>query len=72
MGGSLWVLARLAPAPDARGLANAGLVIILIAGAVAIYALLLTLLGVIRWDEALIALRQNAQSDLRDQGSRGM
>jgi hypothetical protein len=44
----------------------------LISGAAAIYGLLLALLGVIRWDEALVALRRNAPSDLRGQGPRGM
>jgi putative peptidoglycan lipid II flippase len=72
MGGLLWVAARLAPAPETHALANALVLMMLMAGAVAIYALLLALLGVIRRDEALLALRQNARSDLREHGPHGM
>ena len=38
----------------------------LISGGMAIYGLLLALLGVIRWGEAVNAIRQTAGSDLRD------
>jgi putative peptidoglycan lipid II flippase len=72
MGGVLWALARLIPAQETHALANAAVLIVLIAGAMAIYGLLLALLGVIRWDEALVALRQKTPSDLRDHGPRGM
>jgi hypothetical protein len=63
---------RLAPVLSTHALADAALLIMLISGAAAIYGLLLALLGVIRWDEALVALRQNAPADLRGQGPRGM
>jgi putative peptidoglycan lipid II flippase len=72
MGGLLWASARLVLATEVHALANAAVLMMLIAGAVAIYGLLLVLLGVISWDEALIGLRQNARSDLRDHGPRGM
>jgi hypothetical protein len=68
----LWASARLVLATEVHALANAAVLMMLIAGAVAIYGLLLVLLGVISWDEALIGLRQNARSDLRDHGPRGM
>ncbi len=38
----------------------------LIAGGIAVYGLLLALLGVTGWDEAVNAIRQTAASDLRD------
>jgi putative peptidoglycan lipid II flippase len=38
----------------------------LISGGAAVYGLLLALLGVIRWDEAVSAIRQTAGSGLRD------
>ena len=72
MGGLLWLLARSAPAADASGIANAAFLTMAIAGGVLIYGVFLALLGVIRWDDALVALRQSAPSDLRDQGPRGM
>jgi len=72
MGGLLWLAARLMPAPHAHALADAALLIVLVSGAVAIYGLLQVVLGVIRWDEAFIALRQKVPSDLRDQGPRGI
>lgn len=63
MGGMLW-LAReaLAPAPGAHGLA---VLLLLICGAVAAYALLLNLFGVTGWREAVEALRRPAARDLR-------
>jgi putative peptidoglycan lipid II flippase len=72
MGGLLWLVTRLAPVLSTHALADAALLTMLISGAAAIYGLLLALLGVIRWDEALVALRRNAPSDLRGQGPRGM
>jgi putative peptidoglycan lipid II flippase len=72
MGSVLWAAGRLVPAPEAPGLASAVVLIMLIAGAAATYGLLLAVSGVIRWDEALLALRQNAPSGLRDHGPRGM
>jgi putative peptidoglycan lipid II flippase len=72
MGGLLWAPTRWAPAGQTHALANAAVLMMLMAGAAVIYGLLLALLGVIGRDEALIALRQNVRSDLRDQGPRGM
>ena len=51
---------------NAHGLAQALAVALLIAGGAAIYALLLALLGVIRWNDAVHAIRPTADSGLRD------
>ncbi len=51
---------------NAHGLAQAILVAALISGGMMIYGLLLTLLGVIRWGEAVNAIRQNPGPGLRD------
>jgi putative peptidoglycan lipid II flippase len=68
MGGLLWLAARLVLALgiNRHGLAQALAVAMLISGGAAIYGLLLALLGVIRWDEAVSAIRQTAGSGLRD------
>jgi putative peptidoglycan lipid II flippase len=68
MGGLLWLIGTFALplSPNARGLAQAALLLILIVGAMAAYGLLLALFGVIAWGEAVIALRQSKPSDLRD------
>ena len=68
MGGLLWLAAPLALAGggNAHGLAQAIVVALLIAGGMAIYGLLLALLGVIRWGDALNAIRPSAGSGLRD------
>jgi putative peptidoglycan lipid II flippase len=68
MGALLWLAQRWVPAPDtdAHGLAQAALLAMLIAGAVAIYGLLLGLFGVTDWRQALSALRQTGPGDLRD------
>jgi putative peptidoglycan lipid II flippase len=68
MGGLLWLTARLVPAlgANAHGLAQALLLIALIAGAIAIYGLLLALSGVIGWDDAVNAVGQTRPDDLRD------
>jgi putative peptidoglycan lipid II flippase len=68
MGALLWLAARLVPAvsANAHGLAQAALLILLISGAIAVYGLLLALLGAIRWDDAVNAVRQTAATDLRD------
>jgi putative peptidoglycan lipid II flippase len=72
MGGLLWAMDGLVPPPETPALANAAVLMALVAGAAAFYGLLLALLGVFRWDEALLAFGQNARSDLRDQGPHGM
>ena len=68
MGGLLWLMAGLLPAPgaNAHGLVQAATLLLLIAGAIAIYGGLLALFDVIRWGEAVNAVRQTAASDLRD------
>jgi putative peptidoglycan lipid II flippase len=68
MGGLLWLAARfvLPLAANAHGLAQAILLAVLISGGIAIYGLFLALFGVIRWSEAVSAIRQTKHSDLRD------
>ena len=67
MGGLLWAATRFALAPNAdlHGLAQAAVLVILIVAGMAIYGLLLTLLGVTGWREALDAIRQTPPGDLR-------
>jgi putative peptidoglycan lipid II flippase len=71
MGGLLWLAAWLVPVPDGHVIAQALLLLVLISCAIAAYGLLLVSLGVIRWDDAVKAVRQTADSDLRDRGARG-
>jgi putative peptidoglycan lipid II flippase len=73
MGGLLWLAARLLPALSANthGLVQAALLLIVISGAMAAYGLLLAAFGVIRWHDAVDAVRQTVPSDLRGQGARG-
>ncbi len=68
MGGLLWPAAPfvLARGGDAHGVAQAVLVAALIAGGMAIYGLCLASFGVIRWGEAVNAIRQTAGPGLRD------
>jgi putative peptidoglycan lipid II flippase len=68
MGGLLWLMARfvLSLAATAHGIAQAIVLLMLISGGIAIYGLLLALFGVIRWGDALGAIRQTTASDLRD------
>ena len=68
MGGLLWLAAPLAltSGGNAHGLAQAIIVATLITGGMAIYGLLLAALGVIRWGEAVNAIRQTAGPGLRD------
>ena len=56
---------------DAHGLVQAALLLIVISGAMAAYGLLLAAFGVIRWHDAVDAVRQTVPSDLRGQGARG-
>jgi putative peptidoglycan lipid II flippase len=58
MGGSLWLAARFV-LPLADGPARAAALLTLIAGAIALYALLLAALGVTGWREAVAALKQS-------------
>jgi putative peptidoglycan lipid II flippase len=68
MGGLLWLMAIfvLPPIAHHHGLAQAILLLISIAGGIAVYGLLLALFGVIAWADAVGAIRQTATSDLRD------
>jgi putative peptidoglycan lipid II flippase len=68
MGGLLWLTARFALplSADTHGLAQAVVLVMLISGGIAVYGLLLALFGVIRWGEAVNAVRQTAVSGLRD------
>jgi putative peptidoglycan lipid II flippase len=68
MGGLLWLMTTfvLPLTATAHGLAQAVVLLMLISGGIAIYGLLLALFGVIRWGEAVSAMRQTAASDLRD------
>jgi len=68
MGGLLWLIATFALplTTHAPGLAQAILLLILIAGGMAIYGLLLAQFGVIAWGNAVIAIRRTRSSDLRD------
>jgi putative peptidoglycan lipid II flippase len=67
MGGVLWAAMRLVLAPNAdlHGVALAAALLALIAGGIAIYGLLLVLLGVTGWREALEAVRRTPAGDLR-------
>jgi putative peptidoglycan lipid II flippase len=68
MGALLWLAARFLPEPgaDPHLLVQAVFLMVLISGAIAIYGLFLALSGVIRWDEAVNAFRQNRPADLRE------
>ena len=67
MGGLLWATRRfvLAQDVDVHGFAQAAALLVLITGGIAVYGLLLTLLGVTGWREALGAIRQTPRRDLR-------
>jgi len=67
MGGLLWATRRfvLAQNVDVHGFAQAAALLVLIMGGIAVYGLLLTLLGVTGWREALGAIRQTPRGDLR-------
>jgi putative peptidoglycan lipid II flippase len=56
----------LAPAASTHGIAQAVVLMVLISGGIAIYGLLLALFGVIRWRDAVNAIRQTTRPDLRD------
>ena len=58
MGGALWLAAHFV-LPLADGPARAAALLTLIAGAIALYALLLAALGVTGWREAVAALKQS-------------
>jgi putative peptidoglycan lipid II flippase len=68
MGCALWLATTFAAGPQAQqhGVAQAALLLVLIAGAVAVYGLLLAAFGVTGWREAIAALRQKPSPHLRD------
>jgi putative peptidoglycan lipid II flippase len=68
MGGALWLAARFVPAlaANGHGLAQAVLLGLLIGGGIALYGLLLDLLGVVSWRQAIRLAGQNPARDLRD------
>jgi len=68
MGGLLWLAApfMLGLGESAHRLVQAILVVTLISAGMAIYGLLLALLGVIRWGEAVNAIRQTSGAGLRN------
>lgn len=66
MGGSLWLgAASLWPLAGAHGLAQAAMLGALIIAGVAVYGLLLTLLGVVTWADAIGAAKHSPPRDLR-------
>jgi putative peptidoglycan lipid II flippase len=68
MGALLWLSAPIVASAsgDTHGFVYPLLLGVLILGGIAIYGLFLALLGVIRWSEAVNALRETAPSRLRD------
>jgi putative peptidoglycan lipid II flippase len=67
MGGLLWLTARFAlpSLTNIHSIAQAAVVLVLIAGGIAAYGGLLGILGVTGWRETLNAIRQRPRSDLR-------
>jgi putative peptidoglycan lipid II flippase len=67
MGALLWWAERLAlaPAADTHGVVQAALLAVLIAGGIAVYGLLLTLLGAVNWTESIQSVRPSSPPDLR-------
>jgi putative peptidoglycan lipid II flippase len=63
MGGILW-LATTFIAPPAHSLWQAAILLLLIAGTIAVYALFLALFAVTNWREAVNAIRQSPPRDL--------
>jgi putative peptidoglycan lipid II flippase len=64
MGALLWLAAGLAPV-FSHGLAQAVILASLIAAALAVYGVMLTVFGVTSWPEAVRAIRQRGSGDLR-------
>ena len=66
MGGLLWLATRFLPIANLRGLAQAAILLALIAGGIALYGLILGLFGVTDWREAVNAVRSSQPRGLRD------
>jgi putative peptidoglycan lipid II flippase len=64
MGGALWLSITFVAHPM-HGLAQVAFLLLLIIGGIAVYALLLGLLAVTSWREAVNAIRQSGPRDLR-------
>jgi putative peptidoglycan lipid II flippase len=56
----------LPPTTGMHGIAQAASLALLISGGIAIYGLLLGLFGVVKWGEAVNAVRQTTSPGLRD------
>jgi putative peptidoglycan lipid II flippase len=67
MGGLLWLAGSfvLRFAAEAHGLIQAAVLGVLIAGGIAVYALLLAVTGVLKWADAVTAIRRSGPRDLR-------
>jgi putative peptidoglycan lipid II flippase len=66
MGGLLWLATKLLPTTNLHGLAQAAVLLVLIAAGIALYGLILRLFGVTSWREAVNAMRQNPARGLHD------
>jgi putative peptidoglycan lipid II flippase len=66
MGGLLWLMASYPPAAATHSITQAVVLGLLIAGGMAVYGLLLALFGVIKWADAVSAVRGTTAPDLRD------
>jgi putative peptidoglycan lipid II flippase len=66
MGGLLWLTTGFLPIAHLHGLAQAIALVVLIAGGIALYGLILRLFGVAGWREAVNAIKQNPARGLRD------
>jgi putative peptidoglycan lipid II flippase len=68
MGAALWLATRFMPAlaPDAHGLVQAIILLLVIVGGIATYGLFLRLFGITGWRETVNAIRQTKPADLRD------
>lgn len=67
MGASLWAMARLAlgQGTGLHGAVQAMILLALIVGGIAVYGLLLTLLGVTGWRDALAAIKHRPKDDVK-------
>jgi putative peptidoglycan lipid II flippase len=65
MGALLWLVARFALVPAAPGASHALVLLLLIAAAIAVYALALARLGVTNWRQMLNVVRPTPPNDLR-------
>ena len=71
MGALLWLIMRLEPISGPHGLAQLLALVPVIAGGLALYALLLRLFGVLDWREALVRSGKSVPPDLHPHVSHG-